>query len=249
LSGTLAVLRRELGAYFDSPVAWVTTALFVFVLHALFFFLGYPIGDGALPGLWEGRVASLDAAVAWIPILFALLVPALTMGAWAEERRAGTDELLLTWPLSTRAAVAGKFLASWLFLLVLLVVAIAPLAAVVASLGDLDLRAVAGGVVGAWFFGAGCLALGLAVSAIAREQLVAFLLGAVLLGALASAALFVRVLPPALAELVHYASPAAHYLETSARGVLDARDLVFHGLLVWAGLTFNAILVEARRWR
>ena len=110
---TLAVCRRELAATFESPIAYVTIALFVITLDGLFFFIGYPIGSVPLPSLWTGAQASLVVLFTWLPLLLALLVPALTMGAWAEERSRGTEELLLTYPVRTGEVVMGKFLASW----------------------------------------------------------------------------------------------------------------------------------------
>ncbi|MFT7077829.1 MAG: ABC-2 type transport system permease protein, partial [Planctomycetota bacterium] len=82
----LPFARRELRSAFESPVAYVAIALFVLVLPALFFFLGYPVGRVPLPGLWEGGQASLIVLFHWLPLLLALVVPALTMGSWSEER-------------------------------------------------------------------------------------------------------------------------------------------------------------------
>jgi len=246
--GAAAVFHRELGGALSSPVAWVATVLLVLVLHAAFFFLGFPVGDRALPSFWTGRTASLDALFAWIPVFYAVLAPALTMSSWAEERRAGTDELLLTLPVRTRALVAGKFLAAWVLLGAITTVSVLPVAWSVSSVGPLDWGTVWGGLLGAWLFAAACSAIGLATSAFAREELVAFLVAAVLLLALWSAGLFVRVLPGPLAELAWYASPSLHFLESGARGVFDARDLVYYGLFVFGGLTLNNAIVEGRRW-
>ncbi len=247
MRGTLAIAHRELGAALSSPVAWVATVLSVLALHLAFFFLGFPVGDRALPPLWAGRTASLDALFAWLPVFYAVLAPALTMGAWAEERRSGTEELLLSFPLRTRAVVAGKFLASWVVLGGITSVAVLPVAWMVDRVGDLDWGTVQGGLLGAWAFAAVCCAIGLAASSLAREELVAFLVAAVVLVALWSAGLFVRVLPGSLAEVAWYASPSLHFLESAARGVLDARDLVYHGLFVALGLTLNTAIVEGRR--
>ena len=249
MKGTLAVLRRELSANLESPVAWVTAITFVAALHALFYFLGYPIGDLALPGLWEGRVSSLQPLFAWMPLLLAVLVPALTMGAWAEERRAGTDELLLTLPIPARSAVLGKFLASWALLVFILAATVLPLAAVVAGLGPLDWGAALGGLIGAAALGASYVALGLFVSSLTQEQLVAFIVTALLLGTLWSTSLFVRVLPAAVADWIYYASPSTHYLESAARGVFDLRDLVFLGTATLLFLVLNSLAVDLRRWR
>jgi ABC-2 type transport system permease protein len=249
VSGTLAVLRRELIGMVDSPVAWVATGAAVLALHGAFFFLGYPVGDVHLPSFWDGAVASLDALFAWIPLALAILAPALSMATWAEERRAGTDELLLTQPLGTGAAVLGKFLGVWLFLCALLVVVVVPAAVVVDFVGPLDRGTVLGGLVGAFMLAGSCAAIGGLASALSSEQLVAFLLSAGVLLGLWAAGLFVRVLPGAAAELAWYASPALHFVDSGARGVFDLRDVVHHGLLAFAGLLGNVVAVEARRWR
>ena len=89
MSAVIAIWRRELAGAFDSLVALVTTALFVLALDGLFFLGGYEVGGVSLPSFWEGRVASLRTLFAWLPLLFVVLVPALSMGSWAEERRSG----------------------------------------------------------------------------------------------------------------------------------------------------------------
>lgn len=249
LDGATAVLRRELDVAVRSPVAWVACFLFVLALHAGFFFVGFPIGDLSLPSFWTGRVASLDVLFAWLPVVYALLAPALTMGSWAEERRAGTDELLLTQPVSTRAIVAGKFLAAWILLFVITALAVLPLAVVVSSIGPLDWGTVWGGLIGAWMLAAVCCAIGLAFSALSSEELVAFLLSAVCLLALWSAGHFVRVLPASIAEAAWYASPTLHFLESGARGVFDARAVVYHALFVAGAMVLNVVILEGRRWR
>lgn len=248
MRGITAVFRREWSAAVTSPVAWVATVLAVLGLHAAFFFLGFPVGDRALPSFWVGRTASLDALFAWIPVFFAVLAPALTMASWAEERRAGTDEILLTLPVKTRALVAGKWLAAWVLLGAITTVAVLPVAFAVDSVGPLDWGTVWGGLIGAWMFAAAAVALGLAASALAREELVAFLLSAALLFGLWSAGLFVRVLPGHLAEVAWYASPSLHFLDSGARGVIDARDACYFLLFVLAGLSVNAAVVEGRRY-
>ena len=221
MSGSLrrtgAVFRRELASAFESPIAYVTIALFVIVLDGLFFFLGFPVGPVPLPGLWEGGQANLIVLFTWLPLLLAFLVPALTMASWAEERRSGTEELLLTYPVRTREVVLGKFLAAWTLV--------------------------------AWMLGAGYVALAQLVSAASGEQLVAFLLGALLLGTLWGLRILVPVLPSEFASVVDYACPATHFLDSAARGVLDLRDVIYFLLLVVFGLTSGGLVVEGRRWR
>jgi ABC-2 type transport system permease protein len=247
--GLLPVFRREFGARIDAPSALVVTLVFALVAQGLFFFMGHPIGDLRLPSFWAGRVASLQVVFAWIPLLFVGFVPALTMGAWAEERATGTEELLLSWPLSGLASSLAKFLAVWLFLGLALLVTILPLAVVVSSLGDLDWGVVWCGLFGAFLLGGACASVSLLLSALFREQLAAFLASALLLGLLWASGLLVANLPAALAEVVFYASPYAHFFDSAARGVFDARDLVYHGALIAAGIVGNTLLVEGRRWR
>ncbi len=249
MSRTLAIFKREWVAAFDSPVAYVTIGLFVLVQAGLFFFMGYPIGPVPLPSLWAGGQASLIVLFTWLPLLLAFLVPALTMGTWSEERSTGTEELLLTHPVHIREVVLGKFLASWLLVCLLVTLSILPVAWTVSGLGHLDWSTVWCGLAGAFLLGAGYVALAQVVSALSSHQLLAFLMGALVLGMLWVLRLLVDVLPVQLAALVDYACPSTHFLDSAARGVLDLRDAVYFALLVALGLILNALVVEGRRWR
>lgn len=246
---TLAIFRREMRASFESPVAYVTISLFVIVLAGLFFFLGYPIGRVPLPGLWEGGQATLIVLFTWLPLLFAFLIPALTMAAWAEERKDGTEELLLTYPLRTGEVVLGKFLAAWSLVALLVVLTVLPVAAAVAGIGPLDWSTVWVGMFGAVLLGGGYVAIALLMSACTQEQLVAFLFGSLVLGTLWLLRMLVGVLPAAFARGIEYACPSTHFLESAALGVFDLRDVVYFALLVVFGLYMNVVVVERRRWR
>ncbi len=249
MSATLTLVRRELRAAFESPIAYVTIALFVCVLDGLFFFLGFPVGRLPLPGLWEGQQASLLVLFTWLPLLLAFMVPALCMGAWAEERRSGTEELLFSYPVEIGQVVVAKFLASWLLVCLLVTLAVLPVAWTVSGLGEFDWATVWVGLVGAYLLGAGYVALAQLVSACTSEQLVAFLLGSLVLGLLWLLRMLVVVLPAGLASALDYAAPSSHFLESAARGVLDLRDVVYFLSLVLFGLTLAGIVVARRRWR
>jgi len=248
VSRTLAIWRREMRAAFESPVAYVTIVLFVLTLDGLFFFLGYPIGKVPLPSFWELGQATLVVLFTWLPLLLAFLVPALTMGAWSDERRAGTEELLLTYPLRTREVVLGKFLAAWTLVAALVTCAVLPVAFSVDTMGELDWATVWVGLVGSYMLGAGYVAIALLLSACTEEQLVAFLLGSLGLGGLWLLRMLVDVLPAKLASSLEYAAPSTHFLASSASGVFDLRDVVYFGLLVAFGLYLNTVVVERRRW-
>lgn len=247
MNAVLAVMRREFAAAIDAPSAWVAAASFALVLQSLFFFAGYPIGDLRFPGLWAGGVASLDVLFAWLPPLFAVLAPAFTMGVWAEERRSGTEELLLAWPITTWQVVLGKFASAWSLLMLTTVIAALPVVVVTARLGPLDLGVVASAAVGVALLGAANVAIGLVVSAATREQLVAFLVAALVLAALWSVTLFLRVAPPWAAEWLSLLSPQSRFQESAARGVLGLADVVHHVALTALALLANQRLVEARR--
>ncbi|MEM9799882.1 MAG: ABC transporter permease, partial [Planctomycetota bacterium] len=227
----LPFAKRELMSAFESPVAYVAIGLFVVLLPALFFFLGYPVGRTPLPGLWEGGQASLIVLFHWLPLLLAFVVPALSMGTWAEERRSGTEELLLTYPVRVGSVVLGKFLATWLLTIVMVTLAVLAAAITVSRLGDLDWNTVWVGLLGATWLAAAYVAIAQFLSGLSAEQLVAFLLGALVLGLLWALPLFVRVLPGGLAAPLEATSPTSHFLGSAARGVLDLSDAVYFFLL------------------
>jgi ABC-2 type transport system permease protein len=220
---------------------------FVLALHGLYFFVGFPVGPRPFPPFWEARVAGLQTVFAWLPALLAVLAPALSMGVWAEERRSGTEELLLAWPLSSASAVLGKFLAVWIQLAVLLVIAIAPLALVVDGLGPLDRGVALGGLAGAILLGGACVALGQLVSALTRDQLVAFVLGTLVLGALWLAGFAIGSATPGVAAFLALVSPTAHYLDSAALGLFDLGDVLYLLLASAAALYGTWLAVEARR--
>lgn len=245
----LPFARRELRSAFESPVAYVAIALFVVVLPALFFFLGYPVGRAPLPGLWEGGQASLIVLFHWLPLLLALVIPALTMGAWSEEQRSGTEELLLTYPVRTGAIVLGKFFGAWVLALLMVSLAVLSAAVTVDQLGDLDWNTVWVGLLGAAFLVAAYVGISQCVSSFSAEQLVSFLISALLLGLLWALPLFVRIFPGDVASILDAASPTTHFLGASAHGVIDLRDLVYFAIITAVSLGVSTLSIESRRWR
>jgi ABC-2 type transport system permease protein len=249
MSAALAILRRELGAFLDGAMAPLLAACFSLALLVAFGFVGYPLGDPRLPGLWAGEVASLASALAWLPLLFVVLCPALGMGAWAEERTRGTEELLLSYPASTWSLVLGKFLAGVLLLGLVLLSAFWPLFGLCLWLGPLDVGQALAGLLGAYVLGMVCLAWCHWLSALCREQLLAFLLGALGLGGLWVLALIAPNLPSVLAPWVWLLTPSSHFSPTLARGLLEWRDVLWMALALALPLAWTYLVVEARRWR
>jgi len=218
--GTVA--KRELAAYFESPVAYVF--LVIFLLLAGFFTFTFG-------GFFERGEASLAAFFNWLPWLFLFLVPAAGMRLWSEERRLGTIELLLTMPLAAWQAILGKFLASWLFLVIALALTF-PLVVTVNWLGDPDNGVIASGYVGAALLAGAYLAVSCMTSAFTRNQVIAFILAVVLclllilVGFSPLTDLLARWASPWLVEAVTKFSVLTHY-DGFQKGVLDSRDLLY----------------------
>lgn len=169
LTGLKAVFRRELHGYFSSPLGFIFIVIFLVAS-------GYLTVSRDFGRFLELRQASLDPFFNAIPWIFVVLVPAVAMRLWSDERKSGTVELLLTLPISLPGAYLGKFLAGWSFLAVsLLLTAPVPLQA--ARLGDPDWGVIATGYVGCLLVAGAYLAIGMACSAVTRSQVVAFILG------------------------------------------------------------------------
>jgi ABC-2 type transport system permease protein len=234
-----AVTGRELRAYFNSPIAYVF--LLVFAGAALFTFFNL----GAFFSRGRADVRPLFDA---IPFLMVLLVPALTMRLWAEERKQGTIEVLLTLPTRDHELVVGKFLASWALLATGLALTLV-LPFTVAAMGNLDWGPVIGGYLGALLLGAAYLAVGQFVSATTENQILAFILALVIclvfygLGVETFAGLF----PDRTAAVLRALGTGSRF-ESIARGVIDVRDLVYYLSLTGFFLTACVGVLHARRW-
>ena len=188
------IARRELVSYFVSPVAYVFLVIFLLLTG----FFTFTVGS-----FFERGEASLAAFFVWHPWLFLVLVPAVGMRLWSEERRAGTLELLLTMPVTTWQAILGKFLASWVFLAIALALTF-PVIITVNVLGDPDNGVIAAGYLGSLLLAGAYLAIACMTSAMTRNQVVAFILAVVV-------CLFLILcgFNPVTDLLTRWASPAA----------------------------------------
>ncbi len=236
------LVKRELGAYFTSPVAYVF--LVIFLLLAGFF--TFTAGN-----FFERGEASLAAFFAWHPWLYLVLVPAVGMRVWAEERRSGTIELLLTLPVAPWQAIVGKFLASWIFLAVALALTF-PAVITVNVLGDPDNGMIAAGYVGSLLLAGAYLAITCMTSAMTRNQVVAFILSVVLCLFLILAGfnpvtdLLVRWASPAVVDTVAAFSVITHF-DAFQRGVIDSRDLVFFLSVIGFALFATGVVIRGHR--
>ncbi|HEX5612824.1 MAG TPA: ABC transporter permease [Burkholderiales bacterium] len=236
------ICARELAAYFTSPVAYVF--LVIFLLLAGFF----TFTAGAF---FERGEASLGAFFGWHPWLCLVLVPAVGMRLWAEERRAGTIELLLTLPVTTWQAIVGKFLASWLFLALALALTF-PIVITVNVLGDPDNGAIAAGYLGAVMLAGAYLAITCMTSAITRNQVVAFILAVVvclfliLAGYSPVTDLLGRWASPAFVDTVAAFSVMTHF-DGFQKGVIDTRDLAFFLSVIGFALFATGVIIRGHR--
>ncbi len=237
----LIVARRELAAYFATPVATVFIVIFLVLAGALTFTLGNFFGRGQ---------ADLIPFFSFVPWLFLFLVPALTMRLWAEERRLGTIELLLTLPLPQWQAVLGKFLAAWAFCAIALALTF-PLWITVNILGSPDNGVILSGYVGCLLVAGAYLALGAAVSALTRNQVIAFVLAVALCFIFAAAGSpvvteFLDTRLPVLAEIARSLSVAERF-GGFTRGIIAMRDLIYFASFIGFFLFVNAVVLDHRK--
>jgi ABC-2 type transport system permease protein len=236
------IARRELAAYFESPVAYVF--LVIFLLLAGFFTFTFG-------GFFERGEASLAAFFNWLPWLFLFLVPAAGMRVWSEERRLGTIELLLTMPVADWQAIVGKFLASWLFLVVALALTF-PMIVTVNWLGDPDNGVILSGYIGAALLAGAYLAISCMTSALTRNQVVAFILAVViclllvLVGFSPLTDLLSRWASPWVVEGVARFSVLTHY-DGFQKGVLDSRGLLYFVSIMAYALFVTGVVIRNHR--
>jgi len=236
------IAKRELAAYFSSPVAYVFLVIFLLVAGFLTFTAG---------AFFERGEARLGAFFGWHPWLYLVLVPAVGMRLWSEERRAGTIELLLTLPVTTWQAILGKFLASWLFLALALALTL-PVVLRANVLGEPDNGAILAGYVGSLFLAGTYLAVTCMTSAMTRNQVVAFILAVVVCLFLILAGfnpvtdLLVRWASPAVVDTVAAFSVVTHF-DGFQKGVLDTRDLLFFVSVIGFALFATGVIIRGHR--
>lgn len=242
LKGVSAVFKRELAAYFATPLATVFLVIFLFAMGAFTFYMG---------GFYTNGQANLAVFFSFHPWLYLFLIPAISMRLWAEERKSGTIELLLTLPIPLAATVIGKFLAAWAFAGIALALTF-PIWITVNYLGSPDNGVILASYIGSWLMAGGYLAIGSAVSAGTSNQVIAFVVSVVIsfLFTIAGAPLVIdalsALLPLELLGTISSFSFLTHFNAIMA-GVIDARDLIFFGTLIAFFLFVTAVLVDLRK--
>jgi ABC-2 type transport system permease protein len=234
-------MKREIAGYFGSPVAYVFIVIFLLLSGFFTFYISnfFEVGQADFKGFFQ-----------WHPWLFMFLVPSVAMRLWAEERRLGTIELLLTLPVSVTEVVLGKFLAAWLFIGVALALTF-PMILTVLYLGHPDIGVIFCGYIGSFLMAGTFLSVGSMTSSLTRSQVVSFILAVVvcLYLILAGFAPVTAVLsgwaPVALVDLVSSTSVLTHF-SSMARGVLDFRDILYYGSVMVVMLFVNGVVLQNR---
>jgi ABC-2 type transport system permease protein len=235
LNNTSTIFRKELRSYFNSAVAYVVIVVFLAI-----------VGWVYTSSMFLINVASLRLMFEWIPLVFLFVVPAITMRLLAEEKKAGTIELLTTKPLHDWEIVVGKFFAAWM----LIALALLPTLIyyiTVAFLGDIDNGPVIGGYIGLLLMAGVYIAVGLLASSLTENQIVAFIVGLLLMFALFLMDKVLVFIPDFMVSVVEYLGIDFHF-SNIARGVIDTRDVVYFLSVLGFSLYLSFVSLGRRKW-
>ncbi len=236
------ITRREFASYFATPLAYVFIVIFLALTGAFAFYIGR---------FFDRGLANLESFFIYHPWLYLLLVPAVAMRLWAEERKSGTIELLMTLPVTTTEAVLGKFFAAWAFIGIALALTF-PMWITINVLGDPDNGVVIASYLGSLFMAGAFLAIGSCVSALTRNQVIAFIVAATVCFLFTMSSLelvlnFFRAWTPEfLVEVISSLSFLTHF-QSLTSGVIDLRDIVYYGSLIVFWLFANVAAVDLRK--
>jgi ABC-2 type transport system permease protein len=236
------IFRRELASYFATPLAYIFIVIFLVMAGILAFFVG---------NFFERGQADLQAFFTFHPWLYLVLIPALSMRLWAEERKSGTIELFLTLPISMMSAVLGKFLAAWAFAGIALVLTF-PFWLTVNYLGTPDNGVILASYIGSFLMAGAFLAVGACLSALTKSQVIAFVVTAAaaflftVSGSPIVLGLFQSWAPDSVLATISSFSFLTHFTAIT-RGVIDARDAVYFLSVIGAFLLANAVLVDLKK--
>ncbi len=240
----LAVTKRELQGYFNSPVAYIFIVIFLLLAPGFAFQLGQ---------FFERGQASLEPFFVWHPWLFMILAPAIGMRLWSDERRVGTLELLLTMPIQPWQAIVGKFLASWLVLILALLLTF-PIVLTVNYLGDPDNGAIFAGYLGSILLSGAFLAITCAMSASTRNQVIAFIISLVIclfliLAGWPPVTNGIQEVFPNISGLIDAVSAlsASFHFENFTRGILDSRNILYFLSVIGFTLFLNSVMLRNLR--
>ncbi len=238
--GFFPIFKRELFAYFRSPVAYVFIIIFLVANAGCTFMLG---------NFYNSQQASLEIFFLFHPWLYLFLIPAVGMRLWAEERRAGTGEILLTFPVRLTTTVFSKFFAGWIFIGISLFLTF-PMIITVHFLGDPDNGPIITGYIGSFLMAGSYLAIASCTSAMTKNQVISFILSVVICLILVFLGWGVlnetlnTIFPVWISDLINQFSFTTHF-NALRRGVIDIRDLVYFVSIIVVVLMLNVVVIES----
>lgn len=238
----MAVLKRELRGYFESPVAYVFIVIFLLATSGCTFFISR---------FYETQTASLDPFFVWHPWLYLFLVPAVGMRLWAEERKSGTIELLFTLPITQLQAIGGKFAAAWIFIGISLFLTF-PMVITVAYLGNPDYGVIVTSYIGSFLMAGAYLSVTCLFSSTTKNQVISFVLSVVacfvmvLLGVGIFTDFLIGIFSVEVAEAISAFSFFTHFQEFQ-KGLFDSRGLIYFISIIGFMLTANAVVLEMKK--
>jgi len=235
---TFALFKKELMSYFNSPIAYIFIGVFLVVGNWLFFNYFFLIGQ-----------ASMRNYFGLLPWIFLFLSPAIAMRLWAEEKKSGTIEFLLTLPVSDLQVVLAKFFSALAFIAISLALSIS-LPITVATLGNVDMGPVWGGYIGALFLGGAYLSLGLFISSLTKNQIIAFVLGLVacFVAFIIGEGFVLTGAPRFAVPVLKFLGLGSHFYNI-AKGVIDSKDIIYYSSFIFLFLWLNARVIESRNWK
>ncbi|MDP5028941.1 MAG: ABC transporter permease [Paraglaciecola sp.] len=242
MSNVLILLKREFASFFATPVAYVFIAIFLILSGVFAFFVG---------GLYERGQADLLAFFNFHPWLYLFLVPAMAMRTWSEERKSGSIELLMTLPISTWQAMIAKYLAAWLVLGLALVLTF-PLWLTVNYLGNPDNGIILAAYIGSWFMAGAFLAIGICMSAMTKNQVIAFILSVVVCflfvvsGSNIVLDIFKNWAPNLVIDTIASFSFLTHF-EAMSKGVIALNDIGYFLLVTLTWLFAGLIIIDQKK--
>jgi ABC-2 type transport system permease protein len=227
------IFKKEFRTYFVSPIAYIVISIFLIVIGCFFFSTFFLFNQAALRNFFI-----------LLPMVFAFVIPAVTMRLFSEEFHIGSYEILLTMPVTFREVVLGKFLASVAFIAAMLFPTLA-YPVTVSFLGDLDWGPVVGGYVGALLLGASFAGVGLFASSLTRNQIVAFIVGVAICFALVLIDKVLFFVPAPLSSVLQYLGAGYHF-ENISKGILDSRDILYFLSLIFLSLYATHLALEEK---
>jgi ABC-2 type transport system permease protein len=233
MQNILYITRKEFRSFFNLTIGYVFIVVYLLFTNGLFFYTFFLVNQAEMRNYFT-----------ILPWVFLFFIPAVTMRLWAEERKQGTLELLLTLPIKDYEAVIGKYLASLLLIIVTLLLSLnVPLT--VALSGKPDFGPIIGGYVGALLLGAAYAAIGVCISSMTENQIIAFLISVFIIAGSLLAGMLADIMG-SLGPLLRFLSPGEHF-QSVARGVIDSRDVIYYLSVIFFFLFLNNFIVVSRK--